>query len=39
MNAAVEPIDVLSVHSYHDTASTALSSSPVISTNEDQRIQ
>ena len=39
MNAAVEPIHVLSVHSYHDTASAALLSPPVISTNEDQRIQ
>ena len=39
MNAAAEPIHVLSVHPYHDTASVALLSSPVISTNEDQRIQ
>ena len=39
MNAAVEPIHVLSVHSYHDTASAELLSSRVISTNEDQRIQ
>ena len=40
MNAAVEPIHVLSVLLYHDTASAApaLLSSPVISTNEDQRI-
>ena len=38
MNAAVEPIHILSVHSYHDTVSAALLSSPVISTNEDQRI-
>ena len=39
MNAAVEPMHVLSVHSYQDTTSTALLSSPVISINEDQRIQ
>ena len=39
-NAAVKSIHVLCVHSYHDTASSAaLLSSPVISTNEDQRIQ
>ena len=37
--AAVEPMHVLSVHSYHDIVSAALLSSPVISTNEDQRIQ
>ena len=30
---------ICTVHSYHDTASAALLSSPVISTNEDQRIQ
>ena len=38
MNAAIEPIHILSVHSYHDTASLTLLSSSVISTNEDQRI-
>ena len=36
MNAAAEPTHVLSVHSCHDTASAALLSSLVISTNKDQ---
>ena len=34
-----ERVHVVSVHSYHDMASAALSSFPVISTNKDQRIQ